>query len=218
MHKKVQIITAILAKSFAEFKEKISKIEKYAPLAQIDVMDGKFVPETSFAEPDKIKTIITPCDYELHLMVSDQEKEIKRWLDFDKVQKIIFHIEAAKNYEKLIGEIKNAGKKVGLAINPEISAETIQPWISKIDNILVMGVEPGRSGQVLRSETFDKIRKIRNLNKDIEIEVDGGVNSENAPSLVEAGANTLVVGSFIFGSDNPAIAIKELQSCCCHQI
>lgn len=198
----MNIIPAILADSFEEFKNKLTKVENCVSMAQIDVMDGKFVPEKSFADPEKIKTILTPCDYELHLMVCDPEKEIKRWLDFDKVRKIIFHFETTKNHEELIAEIKNAGKKVGLAINPETSAEKIRSWITKIDTVLMMGVEPGKSGRSLRSETFDKIRKIRNLDKDIEIEVDGGVNSENAPLLVEAGANVLVAGSFIFNSKN----------------
>ena len=198
MKKKILLVPTLLTTSFAEFKAKLAKLDDYFDLAQIDCADGEFVKNKTFYDVDKIKSLIFSSDLELHLMVLNPLKEIKKWQNYKKVKKIFFHYEAVKNDKKILGLIdylKNHKIQAGLAINPETRFEKIKKFLPILDLILVLGVKPGFGGQKFQPKVLNKIKQIRQSFLKIDIEVDGGVNLENAKEIVQAGANILAAGS-----------------------
>ncbi len=186
----------------------------------IDVMDGKFVEndtiETMRKNTEYIKSV-SNLQIDVHLMVDNVEEFIKDYLDMN-VNCITFHIEACKKEKQileLIKYIKENNCKVGLAIKPQTSIEEIYEYIPYIHKVLVMTVEPGKGAQKLLPET---IQKISELNKfiyengyEVDIEVDGGINDKTAKQVIDAGANILVVGSYLINSEDYAKVIKILK-------
>ncbi len=167
----------------------------------LDVMDGKFVNNKSFqmSEIKKLNDIsLKPLD--VHLMVKNPEKYIKDLAMLNTLN-ITFHYEAVKDIDYLIDYIKSFGIKVGIAINPKTNVNVLNEYLSKIDQVLVMSVEPGESGQAFIESTLEKVKNLKeiinNNNYKTLIEVDGGVNDTNALSLKECGADILVSASFI---------------------
>ena len=152
----------------------------------------------TFYETDKIKSLIFSADLELHLMVKDPLKVIKKWQNYKKIKNMIFHYEAVKNDKKILGLIDYLKKhkiQAGLAINPETKFEKFKKFLPIVDLILVLGVKPGWGGQKFQPKVLNKIKLIRKAFPKIDIEVDGGVNLENAGEIVKAGANILAAGS-----------------------
>lgn len=186
----------------------------------IDVMDGKFVEKDNVdLMKDYALTIshISNIGLDVHIMVEDVEYFIDEYLDLEP-DSITFHIEATKEEERTlnaIDEIKRAGSKVGISISPATPVEEIIPYLDKIHKVLVMTVVPGKGGQKLIPETLDKVRAIKDYieknNIDIDIEVDGGINDKTSEDAKEAGANILVVGSYLVSSDNYKETILKLK-------
>jgi ribulose-phosphate 3-epimerase len=220
------VIPAILAKTQKEFEEKIKKIAPYADIVQIDVMDGVFIPNTTWADTDVIKHSRLPMKFEVHLMVKNPEAgTIEKWAKAGAFR-IIFHIEATKKAEECIWQIKKYKKEVGVAINPETPIEKIKNFLPPsrhpgrsgaqirdlyIDYVLVMGVTPGWSGQKFQSVALEKIEQIRALAPKMKIGVDGGVDKITAKKIIAAGADNLNVASAIFKSKNIGKIIRELK-------
>lgn len=209
-----KIIPAILAKNAKEFKRKLLIIDGHAEEAQIDIMDGEFVPEISSEDPETAK--LYRLLYSLHLMVADPEKYIEKWKAVPGVRQIIIHAEIKKPLELLIQKIKNSGWEVGLAINPETSHESIDKLIPLIDIVLVMSVNPGKSGQsfetaATKEHLLSKITLLHEEHPGLEISSDGGVNSETLPLLLRAGVTNFVIGSAIFDQKEPLEALKKLK-------
>ena len=180
-------------------------------LIHLDVMDGKFVNNKSFTASDIKKfNDISKKSFDVHLMVKNPIKYIND-LALLNVNTISFHYEAVKNIEEVIELIKNYGIKVGIAINPKTDISVLIPYLNMIDVVLVMSVEPGYSGQAFIESTYEKVGKLKELininNSKSLIEVDGGVNIENAPLLKEKGTDILVSASFI---QNNLDNIKEI--------
>jgi len=209
----VEIVPAILAKSLGEFSDKIEKVENLVDIVQIDVMDGKFVPNETFNDVEQINKIKTDLKYGIHLMVSDVVGFVNEWLKL-KPTRIIFHIKAveAASIDNIIQTIKDSGVEVGLAVNPDTELSKIEPYLDKVDMMLVMGVNPGFSGQKFQENTVERVKEIKNINTDIKIGVDGGVNLNNIKELAVAGADTLIVGSAIFKSRDVEEAIRDLKN------
>lgn len=222
------VIPAILAKSQKELKEKLDLILAYADFIQVDIMDGKFVPNKTWGDPKALAELSSVIDYEVHLMVEHPERVIEKWAKAG-ASRIIFHFEATKNPEKCILEIKKYKKEVGLAINPETPVEKIKkllplpprlhPGIAtgdirdpKVDYVLVMGVNPGFSGQKFQPVVLEKIKQIKKIAPQIQIGVDGGVDKANAKKLYAAGVDNLTAASAIFKSKNIRKAMEELNS------
>ena len=186
----------------------------------IDVMDGKFVEKDNVElMKDYALTIshISNIGLDVHIMVEDVEFFIDEYLDLEP-DSITFHIEATKDEERTlnaIDEIKRAGSKVGISISPATPVEEIIPYLDKVHKVLVMTVVPGKGGQKLIPETLDKVRTIKDYieknNIDIDIEVDGGINDTTCEDAKEAGANILVVGSYLVSSDNYKETILKLK-------
>jgi len=213
----VKIIPAIIAQNFQELKEKIKKLEPYVDWVQLDIMDGQFVGNSTwpYAEsgqgaPAELKNLKTKLNLEAHLMVEKPEEVIEKWID-SGVKRIIFHYEATARQKEIIGRIKKSGLEVGLALNPETPIKVLAQYISEIDLVLVMTVEPGKGGQELLPEMLAKIRELRQKYPEVKIEADGGINPSTAPEIVLAGAALLAVGSAIFDSEDIGETINRLK-------
>ncbi len=186
----------------------------------IDVMDGKFVERNNVElMKDYALTIshMSNLGLDVHLMVKDVEEFVDEYLMLEP-QILTFHVEAIDDEEKirsLIDRIKRSGSRVGIAISPNTSIETIKKYLNYIHMILVMTVVPGKGGQTLIPETLDKVKNLKQYleenNIDIDIEVDGGINNETAKLAIDAGANILVAGNYLISSDNKIESVKKLK-------
>ena len=193
---------SILAADFGKLAEQIKITEENgARYLHLDVMDGVFVPSISFGMP-VIKSIrkYSSQVFDVHLMIENPE----RYLDDFKVAGadiITVHAEATKHLHRTVTAIKELGLKAGVSLNPATPLSAIELVLSEVDMVLIMSVNPGFGGQKFIPFTLDKIRKLREMAPDIDIEVDGGVNKDNVAELVRAGANVLVAGTAVFGGD-----------------
>ncbi|MFH1461277.1 MAG: ribulose-phosphate 3-epimerase [Patescibacteria group bacterium] len=218
----IEIIPTIIAKDFQELKEKIGRVELYVNWAQLDVMDGQFVSNSTWPyiagknNPADLKNLETNLKLEVHLMVKQPEEVIDDWLD-SGVKRIIFHYEATDKHKEIIDKIKKAGLEVGIAINPETPIEVLAEFLNvsgskfQVSLILIMTVEPGQGGQGFLDYTLFKIKKLRESYPDVKIEVDGGINFKTAPQVIKAGANLLASGTAIFNSSDIKEAINRLK-------
>lgn len=206
----IQVIPTIIARDFQELKEKIKKVEPYIDWVQLDVMDGQFVENTTWNSPADLKNLETNLQLEAHLMIKNPEEYIDDWIE-SGVKRIIIHFESTDQLKEIIERIKKAGLAVGLAINPETSIGVVDDFIDQLDLVLVMTVQPGRGGQSILEETLDKIKNLRTKYRNVNIEVDGGINSETAPKVIQVGANLLASGSAIFKSEDIEETIKKLK-------
>lgn len=171
----------------------------------IDVMDGIFVPSISYGMP-VIKSIrkATKKVFDVHLMITEPERYINEFVE-SGADIITFHVEATKDPDKVIDMIHEKGLKAGISVKPKTPLETIEPYLEKIDMLLIMSVEPGFGGQAYIEGSTEKIRAAREMVKahglNTDIQVDGGINLQNLPEVLEAGANIIVAGSSVFKGD-----------------
>ncbi|MBD3359946.1 MAG: ribulose-phosphate 3-epimerase [Candidatus Buchananbacteria bacterium] len=214
-NKNIKLVPTLLTHSFSEFKEKLNLVAPYFKLVQIDCMDNKFVKNKTFYDLSKIKTIRTYLNYELHLMVAEPLKLIKKWQNFKKVKKIIFHYEAMKNDEDIFDLIKYLKKrkfKVGLAINPETKLNQVEKFIPKIDVLFLLGVKPGWGGQVLRPSILNKAKQARQKYPKLDIEIDGGVNLNNIAKVAKSGVNIIAAGTMFFEAENVRKIVNQIKN------
>jgi len=207
----IEIIPTIIAKDFKELQEKVRRVEPYVDWIQLDIMDGQFVDNSTWSNPAELKKLETEAKLEAHLMIKNPEDTIEQWIN-SGVKRIIIHFESTRYHRQLIDKIKKAGLEVGLAINPQTPIEVVDDFIPDLDLVLVMTVQPGRGGQKLIADTLNKIEQLRETYPNVNIEVDGGINSETASQVIQAGANLLASGSAIFNSGNIEETIKKLKS------
>ncbi|MCK4902505.1 MAG: ribulose-phosphate 3-epimerase [Thermoplasmatales archaeon] len=201
------IIPAIIAKSQEELDKALSKITDIVEIAQLDVMDNKFVPNTSLFFDFKVPK--TSCLFEAHLMIDDPETWIEN--NWQKVGTILVHYESCKDPKGIITNVKNKGKKVGFVLNPETSNQNLKDFIDDIDQVLIMTVNPGFYGSPFLPEMLDKITELRNMKPDLDIEVDGGVTDKTISLVDKAGANMFVSGSYIMKAKNVEDSINSLK-------
>jgi len=204
---KKEIVPAIIAKSNEEMQEKILKVKDYTNIIQLDVMDGNFVPNESLNFDLDLPKILG--QYEAHLMVADPLDWINK--NSEKVSTIIFHFEPTNDPEHIINLIKQKNKKAAISINPETKVEKIIHLLDKLDQILVMTVDPGFYGSKFIPEMADKIKEIRKLMPNLDIEVDGGISPDTIKLVKDAGANMFVSGSYIIKSDDSEKNINTLK-------
>jgi ribulose-phosphate 3-epimerase len=202
-----KIIPAIIAKNQDELNEKLSKVEKYVDLVQLDVMDNEFVPNTSIYFDFSLPKM--NCKFEAHLMVKDPENWIEK--NGEKVDTILVHFESKFNLNKIIKIIKKQGKQFGIVLNPETPIDKISGFIDKLDQVLIMTVNPGFYGSPFLPDMLEKIKRLREMKNSLDIEVDGGITDKTIGLVDSAGANMFVSGSYIVKSENVSEAIENLK-------
>lgn len=197
---KRQVIPTILVKTAAAFKERVARLGEVFPLIQIDVADGKFVKNKTFADASIIRKIKTPVGYELHLMVKSPAVFVDQWKKVTNLQRVIFHYESVPNneIERLIKNIVQCGCEVGIAVNPGTPVAVLKPWLKQLDIVLVMGVDPGFNGSPFKRSAYTKLKSLRKLNPKLSLGIDGGVNPKRAAALRKAGATILYSGSYLW--------------------
>ena len=205
--KKIQISPSILSADFSQLGNEIKRLEEGgADMIHVDVMDGHFVPNLTIGPP-VIKALRKKCSikFDVHLMISPVHKYIEAYADAG-ADIITIHPEATDNLEESISKIKSLNKKVGVSLNPESQIDLISNYFKEIDLVLIMSVNPGFGGQKFMPEVLDKVKKLKKIqsekNINFDIEIDGGINFDNCQSAIDAGANILVSGTTVFKSNN----------------
>ncbi len=217
---KARLVPAILAKSHEEFEAKLRFVESFASEVQIDVMDGVFVDNVTYADPQAIGALETKVRYELHLMVDRPEEVIAAWHEVRQCVRYIVHYETFHKRKRdlydILREIKVRGREVGIALNPTTPISKILEFLPSIDQLLVMGVAPGWSGQAFDHRVLEKIRAVRAHYPKLDIAVDGGVSVENYQSILEAGANVLDAASMVFDLQDAPDKLQDLITSMTH--
>jgi ribulose-phosphate 3-epimerase len=209
MSSKVRAVPAILTDDVKKLEKLVRQTETFTDYAQLDIMDGRFVPSTSVSCSDiaRVKPDIT---WEAHLMVMNPETCLE---DFRQAgaKKIVFHFQATPSPEKIISLIREKGMEVGLAINPEVPVSDITSLVSKIDSLLFLAVNPGFYGAKFIPEVLDKIKDFRKAYPDMEIGIDGGIKENNIAEIARTGVNVIYIGSAIFLQPDPAESYRRLS-------
>ena len=215
--KMIKISPSALACDLTKMGEEVAEIEKAgADMVHLDVMDGVFVPNSSFGlavlEALRKKTNMF---FDVHLMIVNPEKYVERYITECGADLITFHLEATEVADECIDMIKKHGKKAAVSVKPGTPIEAVYPYLDRCDMILIMTVEPGFGGQSFMPDMLEKVSKLRKeierRGLDVDIQVDGGINAETAKLAIAAGANVLVAGSAVFKAKDRREAINALR-------
>ncbi|MCY0864457.1 MAG: ribulose-phosphate 3-epimerase [Sulfobacillus sp.] len=210
----VRIAPSILSADFTRLADAIATVSSSADLLHVDVMDGRFVPNITLG-PLIVEAVrrTTDLPIDVHMMIVEPDRYVA---DFRKAgaDMISVHVEACPHLQRTIEQIRETGALAGVAINPATPVEMLVDILPDVDYVLVMSVNPGFGGQTFWPRAVDKIRRLAALRGERErplIEVDGGINQATAASVIEAGADILVAGSFVFGAEHPSAQIEILR-------
>ena len=202
----IKIAPSILSADFAHLADEIRKVtDAGAEYVHIDVMDGTFVPNITLGSP-VVQSLrkVSDAEFDVHLMVEHPETQIESFAKAG-ANIITFHAEAAKHHHRIVQQIKAAGCKAGIALNPGTSLAMVEELLADVDMVLIMTVNPGFGGQKFISSQLEKIHMlyhtIQDMDFDCDIEVDGGINLSNVEEAMDAGANIIVAGSAVFKGD-----------------
>ena len=213
----IKISPSALACDLTKMGEELFEISKAgADMIHLDVMDGVFVPNSSFGLA-VLESLRKKSDmfFDVHLMITKPEKYIERYITECGADLITFHLEATDVCDECLETIKKYGKKAAISIKPKTPIEAVYPYLDRCDMILIMTVEPGFGGQSFMPDMLSKVKSLRaeieRRGLDVDIQVDGGINSETAKLAVSAGANVLVAGSAVFKAADRKAAIEALR-------
>ncbi|MBI4114736.1 MAG: hypothetical protein HY445_02740 [Candidatus Niyogibacteria bacterium] len=210
-----EIIPAINVETFEDLRKQIRAVEPYTKWVHIDIADGTFTPNTIWHNAEDLKTLKTPLNIEVHLMISNIDTRFTDWL-LPNVKRLIIHFEATHDPLFVVQRIKDAQKEAIIAILPETPWQETEPFWGKADGILLLSVSPGRAGQKMNANTIEKLKGLHAVCPHCILEIDGGVSVDNARRLVDAGVNRLAAASAIFGQKDIKKAIDEFKKLLSH--
>lgn len=212
----VMVAPSLLSADFGDLRKDLEMINSSeADWLHLDIMDGVFVPNISFGFP-VLKYVAKYCTkpLDVHLMIVQPEKFLEQFKDLGAMS-VNVHYEACTHLNRTINEIKRLGMKAAVTLNPSTPVSMLEEIINDVDMVLLMTVNPGFGGQKFIESSLDKVRRLRKMitehNSQALIQVDGGVNLETAPLLIEAGVDVLVSGNTVFKADNPIETISKLK-------
>lgn len=208
----ILITPSILSADLSKLQEEVDSVSE-ADWLQVDVMDGHFVPNLSFGAP-VIKSLKTELPLDIHLMVTNPADRVQEFIDVGAAS-ITFHAEAVEGNDDrkvLIDTIRSKGANVGIAVNPETPVDKVGDMLEYVDLLLIMSVHPGFSGQSFIEHVLSQVQSARSAYPNLMIQMDGGIDDATAKKCIEAGANNLVSGSFIFGAKDRTLAINALRN------
>ena len=217
-HKRnIEIAPSILSADFSRLAEEIEAVEKGgAGVLHVDVMDGHFVPNITIGLP-VVKSIAkaTKLPIDAHLMISDPGQYAAQFVSAG-AKMVSVHVEADSNLHRTLMSIKSAGAQAGVVLNPATPVGAVEEALQFVDYVLVMSVNPGFGGQKFIQESVSKVRRLRQMitekQLDVRIEIDGGIDRSNIETVVGAGAEIIVAGSAIFGTTDPKAAVEDLRA------
>ncbi len=207
----IKVLPSLLSVTEKEFRAKLEQVKDLVDMVHIDVMDGKFVSQTCWADPTVIKNLLPPLAYGVHLMVERPQDYFKIWAEAG-AERLEVHLETINDPVAVFHAIHELGCEAGVVISPETSVEQLMPILGKADFVLVMGVKPGACGQEFQPTVLAKIKKLREARLDLSIGVDGGVNEHNAPEIIAAGADTLISTNYLFNGGNVLERLSLLRN------
>ena len=208
--KSIRVVPAILTEDPEALKTMLRQSETFTDFAQVDIMDGQFVPSRSITW-EHIAGISTKLKWEAHLMVVRPEDQFEGFKQAG-AQKVVFHYEATSSPRDVISAARNLGLEVGLAVNPETPVADILPFAGEIDSVLFLSVNPGFYGSKFIPEVLDKLGAFRKAQPDMEIGIDGGIKESNIIQIARSGADVICVGSAIFVQPDPGESFRRLSS------
>lgn len=201
------IIPAIIAKNQQELERTLQRVQPYVDVIQLDIMDGKFVQNTSLNFDFTLPTM--SCHFEAHLMIEDPVAWIAKYSS--KVDTILVHYESCFHLGEVINLIREQKKRAGLVLNPDTPLTKIESYLSSLDQVLLMTVHPGFYGGTFLPEMLEKIAQLRQMKPSLNIEVDGGITDQTIGLVNKAGANMFVSGSYIVKASNVQDSIETLR-------
>ncbi len=212
MTNSIKIAPSILSADFAAMGEAVANLEQWgADYVHVDVMDGTFVPNISFGQ-EMVRALRkrTELPLDVHLMVDRPERYTAEFVQAG-ADIVTVHAEATVHLQRTLAGIRQAGAKAGVVLNPATSLTALEYVLDDVDMVLLMSVNPGFGGQSFIPAVLGKIRRLREMAPDLDIEVDGGVGPKNIAPVLEAGANVIVAGSAVFNAADPAAVIRSLR-------
>ncbi len=207
-----EIIPSLLVKNISQFKKRLTQIERYFPLAQLDVADNTLVSNETFADWKQIRRIKTDVVYDLHLMIQKPDDYLHRITSFNKIYRVFFHIESDVDAPKLIRWIRRQKTQAGIALHPSTSIKKVRSLLPQVDAVLLLGVKPGFNGARFQPTTIKRIKELRALYRQATIVVDGGIRPETIGKVFNAGADAVVVGSYLHQAKDWSKAIAKLRA------
>jgi len=204
-----EIIPAILTNNLQDLKRKLEKLIGLFGWVQIDLMDGKFVPNTSIGL-EELARVSIKLNLEIHLMVMNPENFFSQCQRVG-AKRVVFHLEATKNPDYVLKQMERFNFQRGIALNPETSPEQLRPYLDRLDSVLILGVHPGFQGQKFIPEVLKKVEKIRKLAPKVKIGIDGGINLENVEIVAKFDPDFLIIGSALFKESNLKQTLKKFK-------
>lgn len=209
----MKIIPSMLTQTRDEFVNLINEVQDSVDMIQIDIADGMFVPNITWANPEDISQILK-IDCELHLMVQDPFEEIEKWIDVPQVKRVFFHFDAVgpDESENILKVIKANEWEAGIVLNPDTPTEMIEPLMPLIDAVMFMGVVPGFQGQSYIPETTARMKEFKAAHKNTFVSLDGAVNVQTLPDIATANIDAVCPGSAIFHTNKtPAENVEDIR-------